>query len=124
MREVGAASVSPGQLAALVVLVGSGKVSGTAAKQVFAEMWKTGGDPQAIVNALGLAQTSDESAIAAAVDEVVRSNPKAVEDYRRGNARALDGLVGPVMGRMKGKADGAVVRRLLLERLGGGAPAA
>jgi len=118
VREVSAAPVAPGQLAALVVLVGSGKVSGTAAKQVFAEMWRTGGDPQVIVNALGLAQTSDEGAIAAAVDEVVRSNPKAVEDYRRGNARALDGLLGPVMGRMKGKADGAVVRRLLLERLG------
>src|SRR3989449_6293940 len=117
VREVSAAPVAPGQLAALVVLVGSGRVSGTAAKQVFAEMWRTGGDPQVIVNALGLAQTSDEGAIAAAVDEVVRSNPKAVEDYRRGNARALDGLLGPGMGRMKGKADGAVGRRIILERL-------
>ena len=99
------------------MLVGAGKVSGSAAKQVFAEMWKSGGDPEVIVSTLGLARTADESAIAAAVDEVVRSNPKAVDDYRRGNVRALDGLVGPVMGRMKGKADGGVVRRLLLERI-------
>jgi Asp-tRNA(Asn)/Glu-tRNA(Gln) amidotransferase B subunit len=38
--------------------------------------------------------------------------------YRRGNVRALDGLIGPVMGRFKGKADGAVVRRIILERVG------
>ena len=74
------------------------------------------GDPEAIVNTLGLAQTSDEGAIAAAVDEVIKANPKVIADYRKGNERALDGLIGPVMGRMKGKASGAVIRRIILER--------
>jgi aspartyl-tRNA(Asn)/glutamyl-tRNA(Gln) amidotransferase subunit B len=111
------ARVAPAQLAVLVRLVAAGKVSGTAAKQVFAEMWKSGGDPEAIVNTLGLAQTSDEDAIAAAVAEVLEANPSAVAAYRKGNERALDGLIGPVMGRMKGKASGAVIRRIILERV-------
>jgi len=81
-------------------------------------MWKSGGDPEAIVNTLGLAQTSDEDAIAAAVDEVLKANPSALADYRKGKERALDGLIGPVMSRMKGRADGAVIRRIILERVG------
>jgi aspartyl-tRNA(Asn)/glutamyl-tRNA(Gln) amidotransferase subunit B len=114
---VGASRVGPEQLAALVRLVKAGRVASTAAKQVFAQMWKSGGDPEAIVNTLGLSQTSDEGAIAAAVDEVIKTNQKVIEKYRAGNARALDALIGPVMARIKG-ADGAVVRRIILERVG------
>jgi aspartyl-tRNA(Asn)/glutamyl-tRNA(Gln) amidotransferase subunit B len=115
--RIAASRVSADQLAALVRLLAAGRITGTAAKQVFAEMWKNGGDPEAIVNTLGLAQVSDEAAIAAAVDEVIKAQPKAVADYKRGKQIALDGLIGAVMGRMKGKANGAVVRRLILERI-------
>ncbi|OLE75951.1 MAG: hypothetical protein AUG02_06170 [Chloroflexi bacterium 13_1_20CM_2_70_9] len=108
---------APDALAALVRLVESGKVSGASAKAVLVEMWQTGGDPEAIVNTKGLLQVSDESAIAAAVDAVLGENPKAVADYRAGKPRALGALVGPVMKRMGGKADPAVVNRLLAERI-------
>jgi aspartyl-tRNA(Asn)/glutamyl-tRNA(Gln) amidotransferase subunit B len=117
-NDLRAMRVGAEQLAVLVRLVASGTVSGTAAKRVFSEMWKNGGDPAAIVNSLGLSQTSDEEAIAAAVEEIITANPKVIAAYRRGNVRALDGLIGPVMGRFKGKADGAVVRRIILERVG------
>ena len=108
---------APDALAALVRLVESGKVSGASAKAVLVEMWQTGGDPEAIVNTKGLLQVSDESAIAAAVDAVLAENPKAVADYRAGKPRALGALVGPVMKRMGGKVDPAVVNRLLAERI-------
>ncbi len=109
--------VRPAQLAALVGLVAAGEVSGTAAKQVFAEMWRTGAEPKETMRAKGLAQVSDEAAIAAAVDAVIAENASAVAAYRAGNARAFDGLFGPVMKRMGGKANPAVVRRVLNERL-------
>jgi aspartyl-tRNA(Asn)/glutamyl-tRNA(Gln) amidotransferase subunit B len=80
-------------------------------------MWQTGAAPDAIVRSKGLTQVSDESAIAAAVDAVLAENPKAVADYRAGNARALGALVGPVMKRMGGKANPDVVNRLLRERI-------
>ena len=121
MREenVGPSGIrfAPDALAALVRLVESGKVSGASAKAILVEMWQTGGDPEAIVNTKGLLQVSDESAIAAAVDAVLAENPKAVADYRAGKPRALGALVGPVMKRMGGKVDPAVVNRLLAERI-------
>jgi aspartyl-tRNA(Asn)/glutamyl-tRNA(Gln) amidotransferase subunit B len=115
--QIGASRVGSDQLAELVQLIGAGTVSVSAAKRVFSEMWKNGGDPRAIVNTLGLAQTSDEEAIKAAVDEVIRASPKVVEDYKRGNTRALGALVGPVMKRLGNKANAAVVNRILIERM-------
>jgi aspartyl-tRNA(Asn)/glutamyl-tRNA(Gln) amidotransferase subunit B len=115
--DIRASRVGSEKLAALVRLVASGKISGSAAKQVFAEMWKGGGDPEAIVNTQGLAQISDEGAIAAAVDEVIAASPKVVEDYKRGNSRALGALVGPVMKKLNGKANAAVVNRILADRI-------
>ncbi len=114
---VAGAKITPGQLGALVSLVRQGEVSGSAAKDVFAEMWQTGAAPDAIVRSKGLTQVSDESAIAAAVDAVLAENPKAVADYKAGNARALGALVGPVMKRMGGKANPDVVNRLLRGRI-------
>ena len=115
--EIGASRVGAEQLAALVRLVGGSRVSGPAAKQIFAEMWKNGGDPEAIMNTRGLAQVSDEGPIAAAVDEVLATNPKAVADYKAGKTLILGFLVGQVMKKLSGKANAAVVNRLISERI-------
>ena len=115
--EIGASRVGAEQLATLVRLVGGGKLSGPAAKQVFAEMWQNGGDPEAIMNTRGLAQVSDEGAIATAVDEVIAANPKAVADYKAGKKLILGFFVGQVAKRFGGKADAAIVNRILAERL-------
>jgi aspartyl-tRNA(Asn)/glutamyl-tRNA(Gln) amidotransferase subunit B len=109
--------LTPEQLGALVGLIAAGTLGGTAAKTVFAELVKSGGTAEAVVQAKGLAQISDESAIAAAVDAAIAANPKAVADYLAGNQRALAGLFGPVMRQMAGRADPAVVNRLIAERL-------
>jgi aspartyl-tRNA(Asn)/glutamyl-tRNA(Gln) amidotransferase subunit B len=92
-------------------------VSGSAAQEIFAEMWKEGGDPEAIMNTRGLAQVSDEAAIAAAVDEAIKANPGAVAAYKAGKTIALGALVGAVMGKLGRKANAAVVNRILTERL-------
>ncbi len=110
----------PEQLAALVELVASGEVSGSAAKEVFGDMWTTRRPPSEIVRAKGLTQVSDEGAIAAAVDAVLAENAKAVADYRAGNARALGALVGQVRKRTGGKANLSVVNRVLAERIARG----
>jgi aspartyl-tRNA(Asn)/glutamyl-tRNA(Gln) amidotransferase subunit B len=108
---------TPAQLGALVALIAAGTISTTAAKVVFAEMLATGDAPDAIVARKGLAQVSDEAAIAAAVDAAIAANPKAVADLRTGNQRAMAGLVGPVMKQMGGKANPAVVNRIIVERV-------
>ena len=115
--SVAGAKITPAQLGALVALVKKGEVSGSVAKDVFAEMWQTGAAPDAIVKSKGLKQVSDESAIAAAVDAVLAEYPKAIAAYKAGNQRALGALVGPVMKRMGGKANPDVVNRLLRDRI-------
>jgi aspartyl-tRNA(Asn)/glutamyl-tRNA(Gln) amidotransferase subunit B len=60
---------------------------------------------------------SDEAAIAAAVDEVIKANPAAVAAYKSGKTIALGALVGPVMKKLGGKANPTVVNRILTERI-------
>ena len=67
------------QLAELIKLIDKGAISGKIAKTVFEEMWKNGGEPQAIVEKQGLAQVSDSGAIEAIIDEIIAANMAQVE---------------------------------------------
>ncbi len=109
--------VTPAQLGALVGLIAAGTINTTAAKIVFTDMLATGREPGSIVAEKGLSQVSDEAAIAAAVDEAIAANPKVVADIRAGNQRAISGLVGPVMKKMGGRANSAVLNRIIAERV-------
>jgi aspartyl-tRNA(Asn)/glutamyl-tRNA(Gln) amidotransferase subunit B len=72
----------------------------------------------ALIDAKGLKQMNDSGALEAIIDEVLAANPKNVEEFRAGNAKALNGLVGPIMKASKGKANPAQVNALLLKKLG------
>ena len=104
-------------MAELVKLIDSGKISSSAAKQVFKKMYETGGEPDGIVEDLGLTQVSDEGAIEAAIEVAMAANEKAVADYKAGNERAFGSIVGAVMKEMKGKANPQVVNELLKKKL-------
>jgi aspartyl-tRNA(Asn)/glutamyl-tRNA(Gln) amidotransferase subunit B len=109
--------LTPAQLGALVGLIEAGTINTTAAKVVFADMLATGRDADTIVAEKGLSQVSDEAAISAAIEEVIAANPKVVADIRAGNQRAISGLIGPVMKKMGGRANNAVLNRLIAERV-------
>jgi aspartyl-tRNA(Asn)/glutamyl-tRNA(Gln) amidotransferase subunit B len=100
-------------LGRLIDLIADGTISGRIAKDVFAEMVETGADPAAIVEAKGLRQVSDSSAIRAAVGDVVRSNRQQVAQYAT-NPRVLSFFVGQVMKATQGKANPALVNKHLL----------
>jgi aspartyl-tRNA(Asn)/glutamyl-tRNA(Gln) amidotransferase subunit B len=108
----------PGDLGKLVKLVDDGVVSGTIAKNVFKELFETGGDPEAHVKAKGLAQISDTSAIETLVDEVLAENPSEVERYRGGDRKLTGFFVGQVMKKSKGKANPGLVNQLLAKKIG------
>ncbi len=110
--------VRPAELAALVRLVDDGIISGTIAKNVFKELFETGGDPEAHVKAKGLVQISDTSAIEGLVDEVLAENPAEVERYRGGDRKLTGFFVGQVMKKSKGKANPALVNQLLAKKIG------
>ncbi len=109
--------IRPEQLGALIVLIEKGTINGKIAKDVFAEMFESGADPDAIVKEKGLAQVSDSGAIAALVDEAIAANPAQVEQYKAGNAKVLQFFVGQVMKASRGKANPPMVVELLKEKL-------
>jgi aspartyl-tRNA(Asn)/glutamyl-tRNA(Gln) amidotransferase subunit B len=110
-------SANPAQLAALVKLVVDGTISGTNAKEVFAEHFATGADVASIVEARGLRQISDAGALGTAIEQVLEANPAAIADYRSGKGAAIGFLVGQVMKATRGQANAAMVQTALRERL-------
>jgi aspartyl-tRNA(Asn)/glutamyl-tRNA(Gln) amidotransferase subunit B len=110
--------VSAPALGALIDLIADGTISGRIAKDVFAEMVETGGDPAQIVEAKGLRQVTDTGAIEAAVDAALAANPAQVAQYAT-NPKVLGFFVGQVMKATQGKANPALVNELLKKKLGG-----
>ena len=110
-------NIKPQSLGRLIDLVDEGVLSSTGAKQVFEEMYKTGEEPEVLVDRLGLKQISDEDAIAELVKKVVDENQKTVEDYKRGKTNALGYLVGQCMKASKGKANPQLINKMLRDLL-------
>jgi len=117
-RRLAETRITGAGLGALLVAVESGAITGPVAKEVLAEMLEGGGDPGRIVAERGLAQVSDEGAIAAIVDGVLAGNADKVDLYRDGRTALFGFFVGQVIRASQGKANPQVVQALLAERLG------
>jgi len=105
------------ELGRLVQLVSSDRVSRRAAKDVLTRMVDVGGDPERLIDEMGLAQVGDDDALAPIVDRVLAAWPDKVEAYRAGNQNLLALFIGQVMKATQGAADPGRTRALLLERL-------
>jgi len=106
-------------LAALIGRIADGTISHNAGKQVFDALWAgESADVDALIEAKGLKQMNDSSALEAIIDTVLAANPKSVEEYRAGKEKAFNALVGQVMKASLGKANPAQVNGLLKARLG------
>ncbi len=112
------APVDAKKLAGLLDLVDDGTISGRIAKEVFEEMWDSGQEAGAIVEAKGLKQISDSSAIEGLVDEIIAGNPGQVEQFKGGNEKILGWFVGQVMKATQGKANPGLVNQVLRKKLG------
>jgi aspartyl-tRNA(Asn)/glutamyl-tRNA(Gln) amidotransferase subunit B len=109
--------VSPAQVAAVQALVDAGTVNDKLARQVFDGLIAGEGTPEEIVAARGLAVVSDDGALGAAVDAAIAANPDVADKIRDGKVAAAGALIGAVMKEMRGQADAARVRELVLEKL-------
>lgn len=114
LDEVG---ISPAQVAALQSLVDDGTLTDNLARQVIDGVLAGEGEPADVVAARGLAVVSDEGALAQAVDAAIAANPAIAQKVRDGKVQAAGALIGAVMKAMKGRADAARVRELVLEKL-------
>ena len=108
--------VTPQQVAELQKLVDAGTLNDKLARQVLEGVIAGEGTPQEVVDARGLAVVSDDGALIAAIDEALAAQPDVLEKIKDGKVQAAGAVIGAVMKAMKGQADAARVRELVLER--------
>ena len=120
--DMAACALPPTTLAALVARVAGGALSHNAARQVFDALWSgEGSDVDTVIDALGLRQMNDSSALEAIVAQVLAANPKSVAEFRAGKDKAFNALVGQVMKASQGKANPSQAAAMLRAQLDGGA---
>jgi aspartyl-tRNA(Asn)/glutamyl-tRNA(Gln) amidotransferase subunit B len=117
--DVGGSRVGAEALAGLLVRIADGTISGKIAKEVFEAMWSEGRSADAIIEAKGLKQITDTSAIEQAIDQVMANNPQQLAEYRSGKDKLFGFFVGQVMKATQGKANPAQLNELLKRKLGG-----
>lgn len=108
---------SPESLVKLINMVDRGTINQNTAKAVLREMFNTGDDPETIVVKKGLGLITDEASIAKAIEEVLKANPDALRRYLGGKESTFGFFMGQVMKATGGRADPAIVSRLLREKL-------
>ncbi len=116
-QEIRDFPVSARDFAELLNLIADNTISQKIARTVFEEMLQTGEQAGAIVNKKDLAQISDEGALNELVSRILSENPKQVDQYKAGKEKVFGYFVGQVMKATRGKANPAVVNKLLKAKL-------
>jgi aspartyl-tRNA(Asn)/glutamyl-tRNA(Gln) amidotransferase subunit B len=116
-QGVSAASlISVQHVSEIVALVDNGTLNDRLARQVLEGVIAGEGTPQQVVDARGLAVVSDDGALIAAIDDALAAQPDVLAKIRDGKVQAAGAVIGAVMKAMRGQADAARVRELVLER--------
>ncbi|MEP3244821.1 MAG: Asp-tRNA(Asn)/Glu-tRNA(Gln) amidotransferase subunit GatB [Sneathiella sp.] len=118
-KNLSESPVSTDDLGKLIDLIKDGTISNRIAKEVFEDMFDSGKAAADIVEEKGLKQVSDTGAIEKAIDDVIATNMDKVEEYRGGKDKLLGFFVGQVMKATGGKANPAVVNKILKPKLDG-----
>src|SRR5262249_8749955 len=114
--ELSELAITPKQVARVIALVGEGALSNNLARQVVDGILAGEAEPDDIVAAGGLVVVSDDSALAATVEEALAAQPDVAAKIRGGKIAAAGAIVGAVMKATRGRADAQRVRELILER--------
>jgi len=110
-------AISPAQVATLQQLVDAGTLTDRLARTVIDGVLAGEGEPEQVVASRGLAVVSDDNALTGVITEVIAANPEIAAKIKEGKTAAVGALIGQVMGRLKGSADAAKVRQLIIEAL-------
>jgi aspartyl-tRNA(Asn)/glutamyl-tRNA(Gln) amidotransferase subunit B len=116
-EDVGTTKITPEYLGTLVKLVDNNTLNKGSAEKVLSIIFETGDAPDVIVEREGLAQISDEGAIAAKIDDVIAQNLAMAKNCANGEQKLFGALMGKTMGAFGGKANPQIIQKVLLERL-------
>jgi len=110
-------NINPETFVMLMQMIKTSNVSSRGAKEILAEMYKSGGNPETIAKEKDLLQQSDEGALKTIAQKIIDANPKVVADYRAGKQAALQFLIGQGMKESKGSANPEALREEMLKKL-------
>ncbi len=116
-RTINDSPITPEQLAALLLRLADHTLSSKTAKLVFEALWQREGSTDAIIEAHGLKQMTDNGLLSTIIDDVIGRFPDQVEKYRSGQDKLLAFFVGQVMKASQGKANPQQVNTLLKQKL-------
>ncbi|MGO8960388.1 MAG: Asp-tRNA(Asn)/Glu-tRNA(Gln) amidotransferase subunit GatB [Streptosporangiaceae bacterium] len=116
-QDLAGLAITPAHVARVSQLVRAGTLNDKLARQVFEGILAGEGEPDAIIEARGLAIVSDDGALTEAVDAAIAANPEVAAKIRDGKIAAAAALVGEVMKATRGRADATRARELILQRL-------
>lgn len=104
--------LTPDSFAALIEMIGKGKLTSRGAKDTLVKIVEEGGEANVVAKTLGVIQNNDESAIKIVVEKIISANPKVVADYRSGKKAAMQFLVGQGMKATRGSANPEILRSI------------
>ncbi len=102
----------------LMQMIRDNRISSRGAKDILAEMYRSGGSPETIAENLNLLQVHDSAALSEAVNTVIAKEEKAVQEYKSGKQAALQYLIGKSMKESGGAGNPESIRKLIVEKLG------
>jgi aspartyl-tRNA(Asn)/glutamyl-tRNA(Gln) amidotransferase subunit B len=115
-KDISELAITPADVAELAVLVDAGKINDRLAREVLTYVLAGEGSPATVVAARGLEVVSDDGALIAAIDAALATQPDVLDAIREGRMPAAGAVIGAVMKAMKGSADAARVRELLIAK--------
>jgi len=115
--DIEQSNIAAADLAGLLDRIQDSTISGKIAKEVFEAMWAGEGNADDVIEARGLKQITDSSAIEDVVDRIIAANPGQVADYKAGKDKLIGFFVGQVMKETGGKANPGQVNAILKDKL-------
>lgn len=109
--------ITPEHLAHLVALIEKKEISSRMAKDLLLQMFETGEDPHEIIKEQGIAAVHDENIIRKAIQEVIKENPGAISDYKKGKINVVQFMVGKAMAKLKGQGNPDIINKILKQIL-------
>ncbi len=117
-KEFSDIKITSEQFASLINLILTAKIMSRQAKDILRKMFETGESPEDILSEGGLEMVFDEGSIKKIVLEVMAENPKAIADFKKGSAGAVQFLIGKSMAKLKGAGNPATIKKILGDELG------
>jgi aspartyl-tRNA(Asn)/glutamyl-tRNA(Gln) amidotransferase subunit B len=117
-KEIKDLVIDEKHLIELLTLVDSKKITETTAQRIMEKLIESPFDVKEYVKKENLKVVADTSVLETYCKEAIANNPKAVEEYKQGNEKSLNFLIGQVMKKTKGTASPKEVNDLMKKLVG------